>query len=56
MNLFVRHIDDNQECLAAEAFEGDKSQHSIRIQYYPMNYHFGFVSIYISTFINNIKI
>ena len=42
--------DDNQECLATGIFEGDKSQHSILIQYYAMNYP---CSSTISTFINN---
>ena len=32
MNLFVKTIDDNQECLATGIIEGDKSQHSILIQ------------------------
>ena len=46
-NEFIcKTIDDNQECLATGIVEGDKSQHSILNQYYPMNYHFGFVFIY----------
>ena len=37
---------DNQECLVIGTLKGDKSQHLIQIQYYPMNYHLGFVFIY----------